>query len=107
MSQKFDFDKFKQQVESGKFRILQDWLKSNQFEVLSPQNRSTKFEKLGWTEIEKTVFSSKSIKISTEQQEQITLAIIKAVLGDDTKTWKSFAEMFDDKNSPVKKMTPI
>ena len=59
ISKNSTFDKFKQQVESGKFRILQDWLKSNQFEVLSPQNRSSKFEKLGWTEIEKTVFSSK------------------------------------------------
>ena len=106
ISKNSTFDKFKQQVEAGKFRILQDWLKSNQFEVLSPQNRSTKFEKLGWTEIEKTVFSSKTIKISTKEQEQITLAIIKAVLGDDTKTWKSFSEMFDDKNSPVKKIFP-
>ena len=106
ISKNSTFDKFKQQVEAGKFRILQDWLKSNQFEVLSPQGRSTKFEKLGWTEIEKTVFSSKTIKISTKEQEQITLAIIKAVLGDDTKTWKSFSEMFDDKNSPIKKIFP-
>ena len=106
ISRNSTFNKFKQQVEKGKFRILQDWLKNNQFEVTSPKSRPSKFEKLGWTEIEKTVFSSKTIKISIPQQEQITLAIIKQVLGDDTKTWKTFTEMFEDKKSPIKKIFP-
>ena len=106
ISRSSTFNKFKEQVDSGQFIKLKDWLRSNEFEVTSPSNRSSKFKKLGWTEIEKTVFSSKTITISTVQQEQITLAIIKAVLGDDTKTWKSFDEMFADKNSPIKKIFP-
>jgi len=100
------FNQFKQQVDKGQFRKLVGWLKSNQFEVIKPKVRSPKFIKLGWTEIEKTVFSSKTIKISIPEQEQITLAIIKQVLGDDTKTWKSFREMFEDKKSPIKKIFP-
>ena len=46
------------------------------------------------------------IKIDTKQQEKITLLIIKNVLGDDTKTWKSFDEMFNAKNSNIKKIFP-
>ena len=106
ISKNSTFDQFKKQVSLGKFRKLQDWLKNHQFEVKEPKSRSAKFQKLGWTEIEKTVFSSKSVKISTQQQEQITLAIIKQVLGDDTKTWKTFTEMFEDKKSPIKKIFP-
>ena len=106
ISKNSTFDQFKQLVKQGKFRKLQDWLKNHQFEVKEPKSRLPKFQKIGWTEIEKTVFSSKSVKISTQQQEQITLAIIKAVLGDDTKTWKTFSEMFEDKKSPIKKIFP-
>ncbi|MBC8300709.1 MAG: hypothetical protein H8E55_33710 [Pelagibacterales bacterium] len=100
------FDKFKSLVNKGEFRKLQPWLKENEFEVLKPKDRDKKFEGLGWTEIEKSVFSTKTIKIETAQQEKITLLIIKSVLGDNTKTWKSFAEMFHAKNSPIKKIFP-
>ena len=106
ISRNSTFNQFKQQVEKGQFRKLVGWLKSNQFEVTSPKSRPSKFEKLGWTQIEKTVFSSKTVKIDIKQQEQITLAIIKAVLGDDTKTWKSFDDMWNDKKSPIKKIFP-
>jgi len=97
---------FKEQVNNNQFAELESWLKKNQFEVVSPHTRDKKFEKLGWTEIEKSVFSSKTLKISTAQQENITLLIIKNVLGDDTQTWKSFDDMFHAKNSEIQKIFP-
>jgi hypothetical protein len=106
ISRSSTFAKFKSFVDKGQFQKLQTWLKTNQFEVLSPRARTAKFAELGWTEIEKSVFSSKSIKIETAQQEKISLLIIKNVLGDDTKTWKSFADMFNAKDSAIKKIFP-
>jgi hypothetical protein len=97
---------FKDQVENEKFTELEVWLRKNQFEVLSPHTRANKYWELGWTEIEKSVFSSPGIKISTQQQEKISLLIFKYVLGSSTKDWKSFDEMFHDKNSEVKKIFP-
>ena len=67
ISRNSTFNQFKQQVEKGQFRKLVGWLKSNQFEVTSPKSRPSKFEKLGWTQIEKTVFSSKTVKIDIKQ----------------------------------------
>ena len=100
------FAKFKTFVEKGDFESAEALVKKNEFDIISPAKREKKFDKLGWTEIEKKVFSSKSIKIETAQQEHITLLIIKNVLGDDTKTWNSFAEMFHAKNSKIKKIFP-
>ena len=103
---KSTFNKFAKYVKAQNFISAEKLVREKEFEVLEPKERTKKFSSLGWTEIEKSVFSSKSIKIDTKQQEKITLLIIKNVLGDDTKTWKSFDEMFNAKNSTIKKIFP-
>ena len=109
------FWKFQQLVTKLDFAGAEELVKKEQFEItdppqkvrISPTDRpKDKWLKLGWTEIEKSKFSSKNIEIKTPQQEKITLLIIKQVLGDDTKTWKSFAEMFHAPKSPIKKIFP-
>jgi hypothetical protein len=100
------FDKFAKLIKKSDWAGAEELVRKNQFDVLEPVNRDNKYDTLGWTQIEKSVFSSKDIKISTEEQEQVTLLIIKNVLGDDTKTWKTFDEMFHSKNSSIKKIFP-
>jgi len=115
-------DGFKDRVESNKFVLLQTELsadkgKTNQFEIKSDgyppgtknpdgKIRDSKYETLGWKQIEKKTFSSKSITISTEQQEKISLKIFKYVLGNKTQAWQSFDDMFNSPNSEVKKIFP-
>ena len=103
---KSTFNTFAKYVKTQNFIAAEKLVREREFEVLEPDEREKKYFALGWTEIEKSVFSSKSIKIDTKQQEKITLLIIKNVLGDDTKTWKSFDEMFNAKNSNIKKIFP-
>ena len=103
---KSTFNTFAKYVKTQNFIAAEKLVREKEFEVLEPDERKKKYVALGWTEIEKSVFSSKSIKIDTKQQEKITLLIIKNVLGDDTKTWKSFDEMFNAKNSNIKKIFP-
>ena len=103
---KSTFNTFAKYVKTQNFIAAEKLVRKKEFEVLEPDERKKKYVALGWTEIEKSVFSSKSIKIDTKQQEKITLLIIKNVLGDDTKTWKSFDEMFNAKNSNIKKIFP-
>ena len=103
---KSTFNTFAKHVKTQNFIAAEKLVREKEFEVLEPDKREKKYVALGWTEIEKSVFSSKSIKIDTKQQEKITLLIIKNVLGDDTKTWKSFDEMFNAKNSNIKKIFP-
>ena len=113
---------FKDRVESKKFVLLQTELsvdkgKTNQFEIKSngyppgTKNsdgtiRDSKYETLGWKQIEKKTFSSKSITISTEQQEKITLKIFKELLSKDTQNWAKFDDMFNAPNSEVRKIFP-
>ena len=103
---KSTFNTFAKHVKTQNFIAAEKLVREREFEVLEPDEREKKYFALGWTEIEKSVFSSKSIKIDTKQQEKITLLIIKNVLGDDTKTWKSFDEMFNAQNSNIKKIFP-
>jgi hypothetical protein len=103
---KSTFNTFAKYVKTQNFIAAEKLVREKEFEVLEPDERKKKYVALGWTEIEKSVFSSKSIKIDTKQQEKITLLIIKNVLGDDTKTWKSFDEMFNANNSNIKKIFP-
>ena len=103
---KSTFNTFAKYVKTQNFIAAEKLVREREFEVLEPDEREKKYFALGWTEIEKSVFSSKSIKIDTKQQEKITLLIIKNVLGDDTKTWKSFDEMFNAQNSNIKKIFP-
>jgi len=105
IGKKSNFEKFAALVKKHKYLAAEEFVRENQFDIIAPQKRDKKFETLGWTQIEKTVFSSKEIKISTPEQEQITLLIIKNVLGDDTKTWKSFTELFN-KGKDIKKIFP-
>ena len=100
------FGLFAQYVKAEQYALAEKLVRQKQFEVLEPKVRPDRFTTLGWTQIEKTVFSSKTIKISTAQQEKITLLIIKNVLGDDGKTWNSFDEMFNAKNSEIQKIFP-
>ena len=100
------FDIFKSKVrskEKKRFINLAKWLKDpqNQFKIESDDSRypdktqrSKSFQTLGWTQIEKKAFSIGD-RIETPQQEQITLLIIKNVLGGDSKHWDSFDEMFE------------
>ena len=115
-------DGFKDRVESKKFVLLQTELsldkgQTNQFEIKSDgyppgaKNsdgtiRDSKYETLGWKQIEKKTFSSKSITISTEQQEKITLKIFKELLSRDTQNWKSFDDMFNARGSEIAKIFP-
>tara|TARA_R110001592_G_scaffold213196_1_gene465888 strand:- start:6 stop:1481 length:1476 start_codon:yes stop_codon:yes gene_type:complete len=103
---KSTFNTFADHIKAQRFLDAEKLVRKKEFEVLEPKERTKKYDSLGWTEIEKSVFSSKSIQIDTKQQEKITLLIIKNVLGDDTKTWKSFDEMFNAPNSNVKKIFP-
>ena len=100
---KSTFNTFAKYVKTQNFIAAEKLVREKEFEVLEPDERKKKYVALGWTEIEKSVFSSKAIKIDTKQQEKITLLIIKNVLGDDTKKWKSFDEMFNANNSNIKK----
>ena len=93
-------------INKGKFDAAEALVRQRQFEVLEPKVRPDKFTTLGWTQIEKSVFSSKNITIDTKEQETITLLIIKNVLGDDGKTYKSFDEMFNAKKSEIRDIFP-
>lgn len=100
------FDIFKSKVRSKdkkRFINLAKWLKDpqNQFKIESDDSRypdktqrAKSYQTLGWTQIEKKVFTVGD-KITTKQQEQISLLIIKNVLGGDTQHWESFDEMFE------------
>ena len=57
---------------------------------------------------EKAVVKGKkpSVKISTAQQEQITLRVVQQVLNKDSKDWKTFEDMYDDPKSGLKKIHP-
>jgi len=100
------FNTFAQYIKTENYADAESLVRQKQFEVLEPTVRPDRFTTLGWTQIEKTVFSSKTVKISTAQQEKITLLIIKNVLGDDGKTYKSFDEMFNSKNSEIQEIFP-
>ena len=93
-------------IKKEKFDAAETLVRQRQFEVLEPKVRPDRFTTLGWTQIEKSVFSSKNITIDTKQQEMITLLIIKNVLGDDGKTYKSFDEMFNAKKSEIRDIFP-
>ena len=93
-------------IKKQKFDAAETLLKTRQFEVIEPVVRPDRFTTLGWTQIEKSVFTSKTVKISTAQQEKITLLVIKNVLGDDGKTYKSFDEMFNAKKSEIRDIFP-
>jgi len=112
---------FKELVQAQKFEellvLLKDKLgKTNQFEIAKyPDDErkddgtinDPKYITLGWKQIQKTgVFSSKSITISTEQQEKITLKIFKELLSRDTQNWKSFDDMFNARGSEIAKIFP-
>ena len=91
-------------VKKRKYFDAADYARKNFFKVLEPKDRPKKYESLRWTQLEKKIFSSKNLSIETPQQEQITLLIIKNVLGSDTKSWKTFDEMFHAKGSKIKKI---
>ena len=115
-------DGFKEKVLARKFVQLKTELsldkgKTNQFEIKSDGHppsaknpdgtiKDSKYETLGWKQIEKKTFSSKSITISTEEQEKISLKIFKYVLGNKTQSWQSFDQMFNAPNSEVHKIFP-
>ncbi|MBT6295499.1 MAG: hypothetical protein HOJ14_02945 [Nitrospina sp.] len=106
ISDKSVFDKFAKMVKKRKYFDAADYARKNFFKVLEPKDRPKKYESLRWTQLEKKIFSSKNLSIETPQQEQITLLIIKNVLGSDTKSWKTFDEMFHAKGSKIKKIFP-
>jgi len=96
---------FKDRIDNNKFIELNQELRKNQFEILeyppeALRNNGTlkdiKYKTLGWTQLEKSVFTSSSITIDTAQQEKITLKIFEYVLGSKTQNWRSFDEMFRD-----------
>ena len=106
---------FKDRINDNQFVKLNQELRKNQFEILEYPSDSfrkddtlkdAKYKTLGWTQLEKSVFSSKNITIDTKQQEKITLKIFEYVLGRKTQNWQSFDEMFNSKNSAVKKIFP-
>jgi len=88
--------------------------KKNEFKVLSTKPASFagergKYETLSWLQIQKIPFSSPSVKLTTEQQEKITLLIFEAVLGKTTPDYQSFAKMFEpnDKNPTGKPYSKV
>ena len=106
---------FKDRIDNNKFIELEQELKKNQFEILEyPLDalrkddtlKDIKYKTLGWTQLEKSVFSSKNVTIDTKQQEKITLKIFEYVLGSKTENWKSFDDMFNSRDSAVKKIFP-
>ena len=101
-----NFKKFKTLVEDEKWNNLTGFLKNNEFQVLSPQDRDDKYNTLGWKEIQKKTFSSPNLKISTQQQERITLLIIKNLLAASQPDYESFGKMFDDKKSGLQDIFP-
>ena len=108
-------DGFKDKIENRKYIELNEELRKTQFEIaeypddLVDKNgrlKDLKYKTLGWTQLEKKVFSSKNVTIDTPQQEEISLKIFEYVLGRKTQNWRSFAEMFHSKNSAVQKIFP-
>ena len=55
---------------------------------------------------EKNTGKKPTVKISTKQQEQITLLIVQQVLNKATKDWDSFEDMYDDPDSGLQKIKP-
>ena len=88
------FKLFAKHVKAQQYALAEKLVREKQFEVLEPKVRPDRFTTLGWTQIEKKVFTVGD-KITTKQQEQISLLIIKNVLGGDTQHWESFDEMFE------------
>ena len=105
IGEKSVYNKFAKLVKAGKYAEAEEFIRKNQFEVTDGP-RDKNYITLGWRQIEKSVYTSKEIKIKTKEQEQISLLIIKNVLGDDTPTWKSFAQMFHAKGSKIKEIFP-
>jgi hypothetical protein len=108
MGPKSKFAAFKKLVDEYDFDEAKKFAanKYNQFEILEPDlsirelhpkntKKGDKWDELSWTEIEKKVFSIKGPKIETAEQEKITLKIIEYVLGSNSKSWRSFDELFD------------
>ena len=101
---------FKDKIEKRQYVELNQELRKTQFEIaewpadaISADGRlkDLKYKTLGWTQLEKKVFSSKNITIDTPQQEKISLKIFEYVLGSRTQNWRSFDEMFragEDRN---------
>ena len=108
------FEKFRSLVKkrpNADYDAAEKLVRQKQFEVLAPHTRDKKYFTLGWTELEKKEFSSPDLKITTEEQETISLLIIKNVLGDDTQKWNTFADMFnagfDARGKPVSGIAKI
>ena len=108
-------DGFKDRIENREYIELNEELRKTQFEIAEwPDDsidkngrlKDLKYKTLGWTQLEKKVFSSKNITIDTDEQEEISLKIFEYVLGRKTQNWRDFAEMFHSKNSAVQKIFP-
>ena len=103
-------DGFKDRIDNKEYIELNEELRNTQFEIAEwPDDsidkngrlKDLKYKTLGWTQLEKKVFSSKNITIDTDEQEKISLKIFEYVLGNKTQNWRDFAEMFragEDRN---------
>ena len=75
---------FKDRIENREYIELNEELRNTQFEIAEwPDDsidkngrlKDLKYKTLGWTQLEKKVFSSKNITIDTDEQEEISLKI--------------------------------
>ena len=105
------FGKFKQAVEIQDYDKATNIVKESQFEILEPPKgkftkeqrrkhklntkKGDKWDKLGWTEIEKTKFSVKNLQISTEKQEKITLLILKNILASGEPKYANWTALYN------------
>ena len=101
-----NFVKFEKLTNAGDWGSLSQFVrnKSNQFPV---KNRVTpkapikgapnsQAAMLSWKEIQKTAFTSTTIKINTQQQEKISLLIFKNVLSTSGPVYKDFEAFFSN-----------
>jgi hypothetical protein len=88
------WNEFKGLIKNKKWGGASKFLSNNGAHWSKQKTFETSGKPIRWTQIEKSIFSGAKIKITTAQQEQMTLKIIEEVLSSGSKDWKTFPEMY-------------
>jgi hypothetical protein len=88
------WNEFKGLIKEKKWGEASTFLSNNGKTWRYQKTFKTSDNPIRWTQIEKSIFSGSKIKITTAQQEQMTLKIIEEVLSSGSKDWKTFPEMY-------------
>ena len=96
--------------DETQFRPIADKVGQDLLTALKKKNNTYFTSTVGgvyrFTQIFKGTYSGQVKKISTKQQEQISLKIMEEIYSSNTKKYESFSEMFDVNGSKIKKLFP-